>query len=112
MRPDSDRWIEVTPSEFVHEREGLAIIRQLMPERAPFRAWSYPIGELQLQLAAVCGHHLRWGGPFGQQPFVAGAAGKVVLGDGPATATTRVIADATRFQLWGSTVWNPAVANV
>jgi len=49
---------------------------------------------------------------LGSQPFVAGTAGKVVLGDGPATATTRVIADATRYDVWGSTVWNPAASNI
>jgi RHS repeat-associated protein len=47
-----------------------------------------------------------------QKPFVAGTAGKVVLGDGPASTSTRVIADATRFRLWGTQVVNPNVANV
>ncbi len=49
---------------------------------------------------------------LGQQPFAAGTAGKVVLGDGPASSTTRVIADAMRFRLWGTAVVNPNVANV
>jgi RHS repeat-associated protein len=39
-----------------------------------------------------------------QIDFAAGTAGKVVLGDGPASATTAVIADAVRFT-------NPAVIN-
>jgi len=47
---------------------------------------------------------------LGQQPFAAGTAGKVVLGDGPASSTTRVIADAVRFRLWGAAVVNPSVA--
>ncbi len=47
-----------------------------------------------------------------QKPFVAGTAGKVVLGDGPASATTRVIADAMRFRLWGTAVTNTNNANV
>jgi hypothetical protein len=34
------RWIEVTPSQFPHEAEGLNIVRSLMPANAPFRAWS------------------------------------------------------------------------
>ncbi|MEV1166985.1 DNRLRE domain-containing protein [Nonomuraea sp. NPDC049784] len=34
---------------------------------------------------------------LGTHPFVAGTTGKVVLGDGPATATTAVIADAVRL---------------
>lgn len=35
-----DRWVEVTPSQFPHEAEGLRIVRDLMPKRAPFRAWT------------------------------------------------------------------------
>jgi len=34
------RWIEVTPSQFTHEAEGLNIVRSLLPQSAPFRAWS------------------------------------------------------------------------
>lgn len=34
------RWVEVTPSEFPHERAGLEIVRALLPDRTPFHAWS------------------------------------------------------------------------
>jgi hypothetical protein len=34
------RWIGVTPSQFPHEAEGLNIVRSLLPDNAPFRAWS------------------------------------------------------------------------
>jgi hypothetical protein len=34
------RWIEVPPSQFTHEAEGLNLIRALLPQRDPFRAWS------------------------------------------------------------------------
>ena len=34
------RWIEVTPSQFTHEAEGLNIVRALLPRARPFRAWS------------------------------------------------------------------------
>jgi len=34
------RWVEVTPSQFTYEAEGLNIIRALLPKNAPFRAWS------------------------------------------------------------------------
>ncbi|MDN5789360.1 MAG: BREX system serine/threonine kinase PglW [Micrococcales bacterium] len=34
------RWVEVTPSQFPHEAEGLALVRTLLPDEAPFRAWS------------------------------------------------------------------------
>jgi hypothetical protein len=34
------RWTEVTPSQFTHEAEGLSIVRSLLPDQPPFRAWS------------------------------------------------------------------------
>ena len=37
---DDERWVEVSPSQFPHEAEGLAYARQLIPNQAPFRAWS------------------------------------------------------------------------
>ncbi|MGH2602378.1 MAG: NERD domain-containing protein, partial [Dehalococcoidia bacterium] len=40
MRADSPRWHEVSPSEYDHEREGLAHLRDLLPDRAPYRAWT------------------------------------------------------------------------
>lgn len=35
-----DRWVEVTPSQFPHESEGLKVVRDLLPDNAPNRAWS------------------------------------------------------------------------
>ncbi|MGW3855742.1 BREX system serine/threonine kinase PglW [Micromonospora arida] len=35
-----DRWIEVSPSQFPHEADGLALVRAIMPDETPFRAWS------------------------------------------------------------------------
>ena len=40
MGQQVQRWIEVTPSQFPHEAEGLGLIRALLPGNAPFRAWS------------------------------------------------------------------------
>jgi serine/threonine protein kinase len=34
------RWVEVTPSQFSHESEGLNIVKALLPDQPPFRAWS------------------------------------------------------------------------
>lgn len=34
------RWTEVTASQFTHEAEGLSIVRGLLPDQPPFRAWS------------------------------------------------------------------------
>ncbi|GAA4509144.1 hypothetical protein GCM10023191_069920 [Actinoallomurus oryzae] len=41
---------------------------------------------------------------LGTHPFVAGTTGKVTLGDGPASTSTAVVADATRFTKDGSVV--------
>jgi serine/threonine protein kinase len=38
--PRVDRWVEVSPSQFTHEAEGLSIVRKLLPDQPPFRAWS------------------------------------------------------------------------
>jgi hypothetical protein len=35
-----ERWVEVTPSQFEHEAEGLRQVRGLLPNEAPFHAWS------------------------------------------------------------------------
>lgn len=40
MRGDSSRWVEVTPSQFTHEADGLRQIRTLLTDAPPFRAWS------------------------------------------------------------------------
>jgi hypothetical protein len=38
--PTEDRWVEVSPSQFSHEAEGLSLVRQILPNQPPFRAWS------------------------------------------------------------------------
>ena len=40
MPQRDQRWIEVTPSQFTHEAEGLNIVRSRLPQSPPFRAWS------------------------------------------------------------------------
>ncbi|WP_019927713.1 BREX system serine/threonine kinase PglW [Nocardia sp. BMG111209] len=34
------RWTEISPSQFDHEKEGLDIVKALLPDVPPFRAWS------------------------------------------------------------------------
>lgn len=36
----SERWQEITPSQFPHEAAGLNLVKALLPDVAPFRAWS------------------------------------------------------------------------
>lgn len=38
--PQQQRWLEITPSPFTHELEGLNRIRSVLPDQPPFRAWS------------------------------------------------------------------------
>lgn len=35
-----NRWVEVSPSQFTHETEGLELVRKLLPDLTPFRSWS------------------------------------------------------------------------
>ena len=35
-----DRWVEVTPSRFPHERNGLEYVRAALPDQDPYRAWT------------------------------------------------------------------------
>ncbi|MFF3290685.1 DNRLRE domain-containing protein [Streptomyces sp. NPDC003023] len=48
---------------------------------------------------------------LGTHPFKAGTAGKVVLGDGPASTSTAVLADAVRFSKGGVVTKKPAESN-
>ncbi|MGW0017583.1 BREX system serine/threonine kinase PglW [Rhodococcus sp. NPDC003382] len=36
----SDRWVEISPSQFEHEKLGLDFVKNLLPDAPPFRAWS------------------------------------------------------------------------
>lgn len=40
MDADSSRWHEITPSSFAHERAALQYVRDLLPDRHPYQAWS------------------------------------------------------------------------
>ncbi|WP_312898990.1 NERD domain-containing protein [Corynebacterium variabile] len=40
MDQNSPRWHEVTPSEFPHEREGLAYLAKAVPDRAPYQVFT------------------------------------------------------------------------
>ncbi|MFF8842160.1 DNRLRE domain-containing protein [Streptomyces sp. NPDC015127] len=48
---------------------------------------------------------------LGTHPFKAGTAGKVVLGDGPASTSTAVLADALRFTKGGVVTKKPGTSN-
>ncbi|HLR97391.1 MAG TPA: NERD domain-containing protein, partial [Jiangellaceae bacterium] len=40
MALDDDRWVEISPSQFDHETAGLNLVRELLPNLDPYRAWS------------------------------------------------------------------------
>jgi serine/threonine protein kinase len=37
---NSSRWHEITPSSFAHEQAALRYVRDLLPDRTPYQAWS------------------------------------------------------------------------
>ncbi|MFK4023906.1 golvesin C-terminal-like domain-containing protein [Streptomyces albogriseolus] len=49
--------------------------------------------------------------PLGKHPFKAGTTGRVVLGDGPASTSTAVLADAVRFTKGGVVTKQPQAVN-
>lgn len=40
MTLGDDRWVEISPSQFKHETDGLNYVRELLPNASPYRAWS------------------------------------------------------------------------
>ncbi|MFC8385747.1 protein kinase [Nocardia sp. NPDC057272] len=40
MTQSDDRWVEVSKSAFPHEADGLAMLRYVVPQAAPYRAWT------------------------------------------------------------------------
>jgi hypothetical protein len=34
------RWVQCTPSEFAWEHAALAYLKEIIPDRAPYRAWA------------------------------------------------------------------------
>lgn len=40
MNAESERWKEITPSQFPHEHEALLYLRKHLPDQEPYRAWS------------------------------------------------------------------------
>lgn len=40
MTQSRGRWLEITPSPFAHEAEGLGRVKAIVPDQAPFRAWT------------------------------------------------------------------------
>ena len=35
-----DRWVQIAESQFAHEQEGLDLVKQALPDAAPYRAWA------------------------------------------------------------------------
>ena len=40
MAGQDGRWVEVSKSAFAHETAGLELLRQLVPDASPYRAWT------------------------------------------------------------------------
>lgn len=66
MDEQSSRWNEIPPSAFTHERAALRHVREVLPDRHPFAAWSNftfisqhgHIREVDLLVATPSGLHL------------------------------------------------------
>ncbi|RKF29019.1 BREX system serine/threonine kinase PglW [Micromonospora globbae] len=61
------RWTTITPSQFTHEREALAHVQALLPDREPYRAWS------NFTFTAQTGH------PYEVDLLVAGPGGLYLI---------------------------------
>ncbi|MFZ2240966.1 MAG: NERD domain-containing protein [Gordonia amarae] len=36
----AERWVEVSPSKFAHEAEGLRMLREIIPDASSYRVWA------------------------------------------------------------------------
>jgi len=50
MDATSPRWQQVTPSQHAWEEDALAVLRALLPDQDPYRAWTIWKGPIPLQL--------------------------------------------------------------
>ncbi|RWA20893.1 NERD domain-containing protein [Mycolicibacterium elephantis] len=37
---EDGRWVTIADSQFAHEKQGLDVVKQLLPDAPPFRAWA------------------------------------------------------------------------
>ncbi|MFE7599239.1 DNRLRE domain-containing protein [Streptomyces sp. NPDC057494] len=106
---DSYTWQPSLPEDGVYQVETHNIPASDRATNAPFTV-TYDGGTKAYSVNQQAGTAGVWK-TLGSHPFKAGTLGKIVLGDGPASATTSVIADAVRFTKGGVVTKQPGELN-
>ncbi|MCT2119511.1 protein kinase domain-containing protein [Dietzia cinnamea] len=103
MLQNSDRWNEVSRSAFEHEKQGLALLANAVPDSAPYRVWAnfefqdshgqwhevdaLVVGQSRIHLLELKSYHGRLGGD--EHRWVTDRGGRVDTMRSPMVATRR-----------------------
>jgi RHS repeat-associated protein len=104
---DTFTWVPRLTESGSYQVEAHYVANAAAASNAPYTV-SYNGGSVAYTVNQQSGSGGVWA-TLGSQPFAAGNTGKIVLGDGPASASTRVEADAVRLTLPGSVSYDPAL---
>ncbi|MGW4701190.1 golvesin C-terminal-like domain-containing protein [Streptomyces sp. NPDC004285] len=106
---DTYTWQPSLPEDGTYQVETHNVPASDRATNAPFTV-TYDGGTKQYLVDQQAGTAGVWK-TLGSHPFKAGTLGKIVLGDGPASTTTSVIADAVRFTKGGVVTKQPGELN-
>src|SRR5262249_27813475 len=104
---DTFTWVPRLTEPGSYQVEAHYVANAAAASNAPYTVY-YNGGSAAYPVNQQSGSGGAWA-TLGSQPFAAGNTGKIVLGDGPASASTRVEADAVRLTLPGSVSYDPAL---
>jgi RHS repeat-associated protein len=107
---DTFTWVPPLTESGSYQVEAHYVASSTAASNAPYTVY-YNGGSHQYTVNQQSGSGGVWT-TLGTQSFAAGNTGKIVLGDGPATASTRVEADAVRLTKSASLTVNPNVDNI
>lgn len=107
---DTFTWVPQVTESGDYQVQAHYVANSAAASNAPYTV-DYNGGSASSTVNQQSGSGGQWA-TLGTQPFAAGNTGKIVLGDGPATASTRVEADAVQLTKYGSVAVNPSVDNV
>ncbi len=107
---DTYTWQPNLPEDGTYQVEAHYVPASDRATAAPYTV-SYDGGSKTYTVDQAAGSAGVWK-TLGNHPFKAGTLGKVVLGDGPASTSTSVIADAVRFTKGGAVTKAPGQTNV
>jgi RHS repeat-associated protein len=102
---DTFTWVPQLTESGSYQVEAHYVASPAAASAAPYTVY-YNGGSRTYTVNQQSGSGGQWA-TLGSQPFTAGTAGKIVLGDGPASTSTRVEADAVRLTLPGSVTYDP-----